>query len=179
LLKLFAVLLGGRIQGCNIELHDVVFVISDSIKNAQANIIKKWFGDTKRLHIDSSIELSHVDGHKITLRKEKPLNTQKRLYFVNFGGYKKDFFGEVHQMNFYVCDSSTQARERAKKELCRTCLQQHCDDNLDIQQTISSDVDDIIELITVDKYYLHFEPTTECCQLPIISQYRRLDTSID
>ena len=57
MLKLFAVVLGGRADGCNTELHDVVFVVGKSLEESYPQLIDKWFGNKKRLHIDSSIEL--------------------------------------------------------------------------------------------------------------------------
>ena len=51
-MKLFAVFLGGRAEKCNIELHDVVFTCADEITECYDDLLDKWFGDTKRLHID-------------------------------------------------------------------------------------------------------------------------------
>jgi hypothetical protein len=41
MLKLFSVYLGGRVEGCNIELHDVVFVVSESIQQSLSRIKEK------------------------------------------------------------------------------------------------------------------------------------------
>ena len=56
-MKLFAVFLGGRAEKCNIELHDVVFTCADQITECYDDLLEKWFGDPKRLHIDSWVEL--------------------------------------------------------------------------------------------------------------------------
>ena len=66
--KLFAVYLGGRAPRCNTELHDVVFVVGESIETSYERLMDKWFGDPLRLHIDSWIELHCVDGYRISLR---------------------------------------------------------------------------------------------------------------
>lgn len=55
--KLFAVYLGGRAARCNTELHDVAFVVGESIEACYERLMDKWFGDPLRLHIDSWIEL--------------------------------------------------------------------------------------------------------------------------
>ncbi len=70
-MKLFAVFLGGRAEKCNIELHDVVFTCADQITDCYDDLLDKWFGDTKRLHIDSWLELKYIDGYEILLSKSK------------------------------------------------------------------------------------------------------------
>lgn len=165
MLKLFAVVLGGRANGCNTELHDVVFAVGESLEKTHPQLINKWFGNKKRLHIDSSIELKYIDGHKITIKKEK-YDQNKKLFFVNFGGYKPDYFGETHEIGFYVGLSKTEVLTKAKNELCLQTKEPHCDDNLDI--------DDIITLDTVDNYHIHLQPTTQACKLNILSEYYKL-----
>lgn len=166
MLKLFAVLLGGRAEGCNTELHDVVFVVGNSIEETYPKLTKKWFGITKRLHIDSFIELPIVDGHEVILTKEKPNHT-KKLFFANFGGYKPNYFGEIHEIGFYVAESKPEVLARAKKELCLGHEEPHCDDNLI--------VDDLLLVNMVDQFYLDLKPTTKTIELNIQSAYRRLD----
>jgi len=41
--KLFAVLLGGRAEGCNTELHDVVFVVDPSLEEAYLKLRRPIF----------------------------------------------------------------------------------------------------------------------------------------
>lgn len=167
MLKLFAVVLGGRADGCNTELHDVVFVVAESIEAAYPQLISKWFGNKKRLHIDSFIELNHVDGHDLTILDTKPADN-KKLFFVNFGAYKDGLFGETHENKFYVAASKPEILQRAKQELCVGGIEAHCDDNLAI--------DDILEVKSIDSYYLHFTPAP-AKTLTIISGYRRLDAA--
>lgn len=166
MLKLFAVVLGGRATGCNTELHDIVFAVGESLENTYPQLIKKWFGNKYRLHIDSTIELKYVDGHEVIINKEKP-KEDKKLFFLNFGAYKPDFFGETHEVGFYVGSSKTEALAKAKKELCLQLIEPHCDDNVV--------VDDIISIDKVDGYHIHLIPTTQSCKLNIESSYQRLD----
>lgn len=166
-MKLFAVLLGGRAVGCNTELHDVVFVAGNTLKETYPQLIEKWFGSSKRLHIDSSIELTHVDGHEVVLTKEPPSSTNKKLFFVNFGGYREGFFGEVHEVNFYVASDKSEVLKRAKKEVGLSLLESHCDDNII--------VDDILEINHLNDYYIHLIPSEKSEKFVIHSAYRRLD----
>lgn len=165
MLKLFAVVLGGRANGCNTELHDVVFAVGESLEKTHPQLISKWFGNKKRLHIDSSIELKYIDGHEVTIKKEK-CNQEKKLFFVNFGAYKPDYFGETHEIGFYVGSSKPEILAKAKKELCLQMIEPHCDDNLVI--------DDIISIDTIDDFHIHLQPTTQTCKLNIVSEYHKL-----
>jgi hypothetical protein len=167
MLKLFAVMLGGRAMGCNIELHDVVFVSGASIKETYPTLVKKWFGIKKQLHIDSIIELEYVDGHHITLSKTKPENA-KKLYFANFGAYKSGYFGEIHETGFYVATSKSEALSRAKKDLCLSLLEPHCDDNISVDDIILIDAG-------LNDYYIHVTETNQSAELKIENIYLRLD----
>ncbi len=179
MLKLYAVLLGGRAEGCNTELHDVVFAVGNSLEETYPQLIKKWFGNNKRLHIDSSLELKHVDGHEIIISADKPdANTSKSLFFVNFGGYKQGYFGEIHNVNFYVGATKTEVLERAKKELCKSLSEPHCDDNHELNSLLVQDnliCDDIGAINNVDDYYIHLTPSSQPSFLKIESYYRKLN----
>lgn len=176
--KLFAVFLGGRAPGCHIELHDVVFVVSTGIEQSYSTLIKKWFGSPNRLHIDSYIELEHVDGYKITLLKEpKASKGFLKLFFINFGGYKSNFFGEIHESGFYVAKDKNEALRRARHDLCVGSVLQHRDDVLEVTNTVKNvrtDVDDILELSTLDGYHLHLEPLSEAPKPKIVSDYIKI-----
>jgi hypothetical protein len=166
MLKLFSVVLGGRATGCNIELHDVVFVIGHSIEETYPQLVNKWFGHKKQLHVDSFIELKYIDRHEIIISREKPKNS-KKLFFVNFGAYQPGYFGEVHAIDFYVGSDKPNVLARAKKNLCVDLIEPHCDDNLY--------VDDIMAFQKIDQYYLHLVPSAKPAAIEIISDYRRLD----
>lgn len=165
--KLFAIYLGGRADRCNIELHDVVFAIGASIEDTYPQLGKKWFGNYNRYHIDSYIELKYVDGYEIQLVKKKSEKSEpNKLFFVNFGAYEENLFGEVHQCAFYVGKEKAEAIQKAKKNLCINMIQTHCDDNLVVDDHVETafgefDLDDLIEIDQVDGYHLTFTPLKE------------------
>ncbi len=170
MLNLYAVLLGGRAAGCNIELHDVVFVVGESLEALYPHLVNKWFGGmTKSLHIDSSVALKYVDGHEIIISRENKEEKKEgdTLFFANFGGYKPGFFGEIHEVNFYIAPSRIAALARAKNELCKGLHQQHSDDHLV--------VDDVIAIDKIGPYQIELKPTTQPCHLQIESHYRKLN----
>jgi hypothetical protein len=150
-LKLFAVYLGGRAPRCNTELHDVVFTVGTSIENTYHRLLELWFGSPEGLHIDSWMELSVVDQHRILLTN-KPVASDKKLYFVNLGAYAPSQFTELHANAMFVAGSEQEVKTRAKAELLVGKLTVHTDDLFDI--------DDCLELTSVDGYGILLEPTS-------------------
>jgi Domain of Unknown Function (DUF1543) len=150
--KLLAVYLGGRAPRCNTELHDVVFVVSETIEAAYAQLMDKWFGDPLRLHIDSWMELRVVDGYRISLQPHPPAQGLK-LFFINLGAYAPGQFTELHANAFVVAATEADVKKRAKGELLRGAQSVHTDDLYDI--------DDCLEIAEVDGQHIHLEPTPE------------------
>ena len=50
---LFLVVLGGRANKANVELHDVRWVIGSKIEDTFDVLRRDWFGTIEGLHIDS------------------------------------------------------------------------------------------------------------------------------
>lgn len=180
--KLFAVYLGGRADRCNIELHDVVFVVGTSIEETYSLLPQKWFGNPTQVHIDSYVHLEYVDGYEIELVKDlSKADPLKKLYFINLGAYKSGEFTEYHQSAFYVAESSPEAIRRAKSELCQGLQTIHKDDIvvLDcVSNPMDYDVDDVLELRKVDEYYISLTPTTSTHRAVPISAYIKFDTLV-
>ena len=151
-MKLFAVYLGGRAPRCNTELHDVVFVVGKSIEETYEQLMTKWFGTPKGLHLDSWIELQVIDGHKISLSQTKP-ETSKKLFFINLGGYIPGQFTEAHANTFIVAGSERDVKIRAKEALLKDLHTVHTDDIYE--------VDDCLEVSIVNGFHIVLEPTTE------------------
>ncbi len=150
--KLFAVYLGGRAPRCNTELHDVVFVVGESIETSYERLMDKWFGNPLKLHVDSWLELQVVDGYRISLSSQ-PAAAGRKLYFINLGAYLPGQFTELHANAFVVAASEAEVKQRAKAELLRGTQSVHTDDLYDI--------DDCLEIGEVDGQHVHLEPTSE------------------
>ena len=132
---LFIVVLGGRTKKSHIELHDVRWVVGTKIEDTFSDLREEWFGDRRGLHIDSYIKIKHIDGYKINLKKTIKPNinlsetlTNKKLWFVNLGGYKKNVMSELHQFRLLVAESSKEAINRAKNIWERNIENIHKDD---------------------------------------------------
>ena len=145
--KLYALYLGGRAHGCSIELHDVIFVVGDSLKQLYPTILDKWFGRKDKCHIDSWIVLSQLDDYGVTLSTEPPQGQIASLYFVNLGAYEPESFTELHAIQFVVANKEIDAKKRSKASLLVGKDQVHTDDLYD--------VDDCIRIDQVDGYYIH------------------------
>ena len=110
--KLFMVGLGGKTIKANIEVHDVQFVIGESIENTYELLVSNWYGISKKLHLDSYKYLDGADGYQITiqeLNKDKKAEMTKSLFLVNIGGYDPESFLEIHRIGLYVAKSSGEA----------------------------------------------------------------------
>jgi hypothetical protein len=111
-MKLFAIYIGGEIEGANIELHDMRFVVAPSIAETHEELRRQWWGIPKSLHIDCWAEIDQVDGYDVRLRAD-PFLGPERLYYVNLGGYADGEFLEKHKNVFVVADSLSKAKSRA------------------------------------------------------------------
>jgi hypothetical protein len=158
-LKLFAVYLGGRAPRCNTELHDVVFTVGPTIEDTYERLLDLWFGSPEGLHIDSWMELSVVDGHRVVL-SHNAQPSDKKLYFVNLGAYMEGEFTELHANAMVEASSERDVKARAKAELLRGKITVHTDDLFDI--------DDCLELTSVDGYGISLMPTTYA--VPLVPQ---------
>ena len=113
---LYLVVLGGRAEKANIELHDVRWVVGSKIEDTYDTLRKDWFGSPKGLHIDSYKKIQYIDGHKINLinveknkigKKQlvKNNNPKKNLWFVNIGGYNPTSMQEKHEFGLVIASS--------------------------------------------------------------------------
>ena len=168
-MKLFAVFLGGRADKCNIELHDVVFTCAETIQDSYKDLLSKWFGGLNRLHIDSWVELNYIDGYKIELSKSKP-DSEKKLFYINLGGYDENKFEELHESMFLVGDNKNLIKRRAKESLLLGYDQVHTDDLYD--------VDDCIEINKVSDFYIVLKKSTKSQNLEFNNGYHPIPKRI-
>ena len=160
--QLFAVCLGGRAEGCNVELHDVVFAVGGSLEAIHPQLLDRWFGSPEGLHIDAWAILDRVPGYRVSLEKTPP-GAAERLYFVNIGGYVAGEFGERHAYGFYAGAGKAEVKARAKRELLTGKQSVHRDDLFEI--------DDVVAIAPGDGWYVHLEPDTEAGMPEITNGY--------
>ena len=150
--KLFMVYLGGKAPKANIELHDIQFVVGESIDETFDTLKQNWFGTVQGLHLDSYCHVSSADGYQISL-SEQPPTDGPHLYFVNIGGYQPENMAELHQFDLFVSDTPNNAKQKALKSLLHNSELQH-KDNL-------YDVDDCLSIQKIGQYYIHLSKSSE------------------
>ena len=146
---LFAVCLGGRTPGCNIELHDVVFAAGASIEDTHPQLLDRWFGDPERVHVDAWARVETVPGYRVRLDRKAPTEGP-RLYFVNIGAYAPGELLERHAYALYPGASAGEVKTRAKADLLQGRDEVHRDDLYD--------VDDLLAVEAVDGWHVHLVP---------------------
>ena len=114
--RLYLVVLGGRSNKSNIELHDVRWVIGENIESTLPQLRNQWFGIRKGLHIDSYTCIETVDGYRVELGKSSDCKRgNQRLWFVNLGGYDPEKLAEQHHFGLIVSPTMVLAKQEAKE----------------------------------------------------------------
>jgi hypothetical protein len=159
-------LLGCKPTGRNTEQHDIFFGIGHSLKELEPQLEAFW-PDGGKLHIDCWREVTQVDGYNIHIQpKDKaPLRTDKKLFFINLGGYKPHDFEEYHYKILQVAVDKAAAIYAAKQ----TAFYQHMGFKgaaSHIDDKYGIDVDDIYEITDIlspalkQQFQLHLQPAT-------------------
>ena len=141
------------------------------IKGTFDQLRNDWFGSNNGFHIDSYKKIDSIDGYKINLRNKEnnePKNKifkkdkihNKKLWFVNIGGYDPSSMQEKHEFGLIVASSPSEAKTKAKSKWLIDCKKRHKDDISALNKF--TDVDDCevinniknweIELIPNDSY---------------------------
>jgi hypothetical protein len=165
--NLYMISLGGKVKGCNVEVHDVQFVAADHIDETVGLLKSNWYGLAEKLHMDSYKEIIGADGFAVRLSKEKPAGSRK-LFFVHLGGYKKTSTQELHEVGLFVGESEQTVKERALKEIPVADIQNHVDSIIHVENCILS-TDGEAYFIELSESHQNFDPS------PDWFGYRRLD----
>lgn len=126
MMKLFMIGLGGSIQGANIEVHDMQFVIAETIEDCYKVVKERWYGNN--LHIDSYTELKYIDGYKVDLSGKSELE----LYMIVYGGYTKEVIDELHKYHFILSSSVKEAKRLAKIAMKQFPTMDHVDSVINV-----------------------------------------------
>lgn len=168
-MKLYAVYLGGYAPGCNVEVHDMVFVTGKTFEDTWPSLFQKWFlKHYDRFHYDGYQELRIVDNHRIRLISSKSKSDLK-LYYVHLGGYNPDELNEYHKNMFLVASDKTQAKKRAR-ESWTTVEVPHKD--------LQCDIEACIEINEIDNLYLDIQPTNEKPVIDLHLGYNRFPEEV-
>ena len=162
--KLFMMILGATPKGRHIEQHDVFFGIGETVKELISDIIAYWPEANGKVHIDAWREVTFTDGCKIeiVLKGDAAANNliqNKKLFFLNLGGYKPGEFEEYHYKMLSACSSKTEAIRQAKqtafyKHTGFTGATSHIDDKYGVDVDDVYEIADILPASVKEKYYI-------------------------
>ena len=184
---LFLVVVGGRSPKANIELHDVRWVIGSKIEDTFDQLRNDWFGADNGLHIDSYKKIDSIDGYKINLRNKEnnePKNKifkkekipNKKLWFVNIGGYDPSSMQEKHEFGLIVASNPSEAKTKAKSKWLIDCKKRHKDDISAIKKF--TDVDDCEVIKNIKNWEIELIPNGGFVEEKVIPDwygYMRID----
>jgi hypothetical protein len=162
--RLFAIYVGGEHPRANIEVHDIRFIVAETIVDTHDELRRQWWGKPGSLHIDCWAELTHVDGYEITLRAE-PFEGVEKLFYVNLGGYDGTDLSEQHRNVFVVTDTVARAKALAMKRV-KGWDAPHRDDLYEAEQAFA--LDDAVE---AQRLYIHLSPSLTAGDPPFTCEY--------
>ncbi|MDO7744990.1 MAG: DUF1543 domain-containing protein [Pedobacter sp.] len=123
--KLFMLLLGSKAPKRNVEQHDYFFGIANSLKELVPQIKAFWPEAGNSIHIDGWREVNRVDDYEISVMLKSNEGAgvttdgftpvDKKLFFINLGGYQANKLEEQHYVILTVQDDRSQAVQSSKK----------------------------------------------------------------
>lgn len=169
-MKLFAVFVGGDHPRASIEVHDLRFVVGETLEATVPALRNAWWGKPSSLHIDGYAELTEVDGWQVNpVLGPPPDLPARRLWFVNLGGYTPGLFGEQHNYLFLAGADKAEVWSRARA-LSPDWTSRHKDNFVSIDEVI-----EVNGLLDAEGWHIRLdEPATGARPARIVSDYIKL-----
>lgn len=148
-MKLYLVLLGGKHELANVEVHDIRPVVYEQLQDVYTMLKKQWFGLKKGLHIDGWMQINGVSYEQKNYRIEilnKPSVNELKPYLINLGAYVPNEFGEMHKYLVVAGKNKADAKAQGKQAIEKNWFKPHTDAVVDI--------DDCIELDLIDQNFI-------------------------
>lgn len=133
-MNLFVIYIGGKHEQGMIELHDMRFLVANTIEETYDVLRKSWWGKPDSLHLDAWGILNFADGYDIQL-SDQPTESTEKLYFVNLGGYDPQQFTELHENIFVVAQSDVEAKQKAVQQ-CQHWQVPHRDNLYEVENIV-------------------------------------------
>lgn len=164
-MDLFAIYIGGSHKQSLIEVHDIRFVIANSIKDTYQSLRQSWWGEPSSLHIDAWGKLTSIKDYKICLAKQRQFDSNDNLYFVNLGGYDPQQFTELHKNTFVIASDAISAKKKAMQQV-EQWMTPHRDNIYEVDALFN-----LSEHVALDNYYLHIFADEESKQFEFVCHY--------
>lgn len=150
-LSLYVVLLGGKHAKANIEVHDVIPVVSQNIQSAFPYLQEQWFGLKQYVHVDAWMKINGVSyqgkNYQVKIQDKPNPNQDLNLYLINLGAYLPEQFGEIHKYLVVAGKDSADARTQGKLAIETTWFKPHTDAIIE--------VDDCLKLQMLNQKFIH------------------------
>lgn len=141
--SLFMVMLGGRHARANVEVHDVILAVGDSLETVYPQLRNAWFGEQQGLHIDAWAKIGGVvsegKNYQIQFSDAAPNPSEPKLWLINLGGYITSEYGEQHRYVLVMGKDAAEAKQRGKASFGADWQKQHTDRVLDVDDCIAVD----------------------------------------
>ena len=143
-------------------MHDVRWVLGESIEDTFPELRKQWIGKTNGLHIDSYKRIQYVDGYKIAIsksNKDNSMTTQsadQSLWFVNLGGYDPTKMYEEHEFTLVVAKEAIEAKKKARMNWISNLKNKHNDDFSSIRNF--EQIDDVHSIKKIKNWEIKLIP---------------------
>jgi Domain of Unknown Function (DUF1543) len=163
-MNLFAVYLGGNVINCNVEAHDLVFIVADNIEQVKPKLKQMWYGEKNGAHIDGYLKLEYIDNYEVQISETK-IESKLKLYFVNIGFTLDNQLIEQHEFFFIPANSLEEAEAEAKR---RIKLDPH--KNFTHKDNLLA-VDNCLEINSLIPHHINLIPTKTSKQPELHSVY--------
>lgn len=183
--KLFMIMLGATPPGRHIEQHDIFFGIGSSLKDLAADM-KAFWPEPERIHIDAWREVAVVESYRVAVvPKEQPVSpdaVNKKLFFINLGGYQENKFEEQHYVLLTVKDDRAAAFREAKDTLFYKTNSfgpagnSHIDDKYGVDVDDLYEIDEVLALALKEKYRIELYPVTDVKEDELHLGYVKMST---
>jgi len=163
------------------EQHDIYFGIGAGLEDLIPQIRQFWPEAGVKLHIDAWRPVTIVDSFALEVlpRKAGGELRERRLFFVNLGGYKPDEFDEFHYKLLIVAPEKGEAIRRAKETAFYRHTgfegaESHIDDKYGVDVDDVYEIQDILPQAQKEKYALRLTPARNVGPDPLRLGYFQL-----
>jgi len=180
--KLYMLLLGSKAPKRNVEQHDYFFGIANSLKELVPQIKAFWPEAGNSIHVDGWREVNNVDGYqvKVVEKSENTVISDRKLFFINLGGYQSGKLEEQHYIVLSVHDNRANAVSDAKKTVFfKTNSIKGANSHVDEKYGIDVDdiyrIEDILDPQQKEKYHILIEHVPDMPEDEVHLGYFKLD----
>ena len=162
--KLYMLLVGSKAPKRNVEQHDYFFGIASSLKDLVPEIKAFWPEAGASIHVDGWREVNRVGNYavKVGLKTTAMPSSEKKLFFINLGGYQTGKLEEQHYIVLTVQDDRVLAVQEAKKTVFFKSntikgAGSHIDEKYGVDVDDIYRIEDILPAAYKDKYQLEID----------------------